>query len=41
MREDDTHSGFRVIELHSASQAALGKQAELGDDKLVELSERR
>lgn len=32
-----THGGFGLVQLHTSRQAALGEQAELRDDELVEL----
>lgn len=33
----DAYYGFAAVQLDASRQAALGKQAELGDDELVEL----
>jgi hypothetical protein len=41
LRGDVTHSGFGMVELHTAGKAALCEEAELGYDQLVELSRRR
>ena len=35
----DTYSSFGMVQLDAASKATLGKEANLRDDKLVQLSE--
>lgn len=36
---ESAYAGFRVIELHTASQSSLGEKAELGDNQLIELGD--
>lgn len=37
----DEREGFGVVEAYAAGETALGEEAELADDELVDLSEKR